>query len=119
MAKDKKDTGEGKKIIESKYDATLLRDCVQQDMNADEMLKVLGIKNRQTLKRYLLRLMHEDRAYYEIKGLHARNSSRPRVNAKMELRISLKSVDLGDLDVNHGDEFSVAVDNGRIVLDKL
>ena len=111
--------GIGKKKIESKYNPSLLRECIFNGMDASEIMVKMDVKHRQTLKQYVLKLMSDDKTYYEVKGLYLKNSRRPKVNNKMELKIYLKSIDLQGLIVNDGDEFSVLVEDERIILTKV
>lgn len=108
-----------KKKIESKYNPSLLRECIFGGMTASEIMVKMDVKHRQTLKQYVLKLMSDDKTYYEVKGLYLKNSRRPKVNNKMELKIYLKSIDLQGLVVNDGDEFSVLVDDEKIILTKV
>ena len=111
--------GSEKKKIESKYNASLLRECIFAGMTASEIMGKMGVTHRQTLKQYVLKLMSDDKTYYEVKGLYLKNSRRPKVNNKMELKIYLKSIDLQGLVVNDGDEFSVLVEDEKIILTKV
>lgn len=108
-----------KKKIESKYNHSLLRECIFGGMTASEIMAKMDVKHRQTLKQYVLKLMSDDKTYYEVKGLYLKNSRRPKVNNKMELKIYLKSIDLQGLVVNDGDEFSVLVEDEKIILTKV
>ena len=111
--------GPEKKKIESKYNPSLLRECIFGGMTASEIMAKMDVKHRQTLKQYVLKLMSDDKTYYEVKGLYLKNSRRPKVNNKMELKIYLKSIDLQGLVVNDGDEFSVLVEDEKIILTKV
>ena len=111
--------GSEKKKIESKYNPSLLRECIFGGMTASEIMAKMDVKHRQTLKQYVLKLMSDDKTYYEVKGLYLKNSRRPKVNNKMELKIYLKSIDLQGLVVNDGDEFSVLVEDEKIILTKV
>jgi len=114
--------GEGpveKKKLESKYNPTILRDCIQKKMDSSEIMAMLGVTHRQTLKHYVLKLMSDDKTYYEVKGLYLKNSSRPKVNKKLEVKIYLKNLDLQGMDVVEGDEFTVTVQDNTITLTKV
>ena len=111
--------GFDKKKIESKYNPSLLRECIFNGMDASEIMVKMDVKHRQTLKQYVLKLMSDDRTFYEVKGLYLKNSRRPKVNNKFELKLYLKSLDLQDLVINEGDEFSVSVENEMIILTKV
>ena len=108
-----------KKKPESKYNPTVLRECIQQNMDTAQIMEKLGVTHRQTLKHYVLKLMSDDKSYYEVKGLYLKNSSRPKVNKKLELKVYLKNLDLKGLIVDEGDEFTVTVENDMIILTKV
>ena len=111
--------GFDKKKIESKYNPSLLRECIFNGMDASEIMVKMDVKHRQTLKQYVLKLMSDDRTFYEVKGLYLKNSRRPKVNSKLELKLYLKSLNLQGLVINEGDEFSVSVENEMIILTKM
>jgi len=108
-----------KKKVESKYNPSILRECINSNMDASDIMVKMGITHRQTLKQYVLKLMSDDRTFYEVKGLYLKNSRRPKVNNKLELKLYLKSLDLQGLVINEGDEFSVSVENEMIILTKV
>ena len=110
--------GSEKKKIESKYNPSLLRECIFGGMTASEIMAKMDVKHRQTLKQYVLKLMSDDKTYYEVKGLYLKNSRRPKVNNKMELKIYLKSLDLQGMSIREGDEFSILVEDQKIILTK-
>ena len=110
--------GFDKKKIESKYNPSLLRECIFNGMDASEIMVKMDVKHRQTLKQYVLKLMSDDKTYYEVKGLYLKNSRRPKVNNKMELKIYLKSLDLHGMSIGEGDEFSILVEDQKIILTK-
>ena len=111
--------GPEKKKIESKYNPSLLRECIFSGMTASEIMAKMDVKHRQTLKQYVLKLMSDDKTYYEVKGLYLKNSRRPKVNNKMELKIYLKSLDLQGMSIGEGDEFSILVEDQKIILTKV
>ena len=111
--------GPEKKKIESKYNPSLLRECIFGGMTASEIMSKMDVKHRQTLKQYVLKLMSDDKTYYEVKGLYLKNSRRPKVNNKMELKIYLKSLDLQGMSIGEGDEFSILVEDQKIILTKV
>ena len=108
-----------KKKVESKYNPSILRECINSNMDASGIMVKMGITHRQTLKQYVLKLMSDDRTFYEVKGLYLKNSRRPKVNNKLELKLYLKSLNLQGLVINEGDEFSVSVENEMIILTKV
>ena len=117
----KKNAGEPTEVkrFESKYDAKSLRDSIQEGLDAKAIMERLGVRHKQTLKQYVLRLISDDRAFYEVKGLYLKSSAHPRVNAKGELKLILRNLDLGDLIVAAGDEFAVTAEDNRIILTRI
>jgi hypothetical protein len=110
---------ETKRKMESKYDPRVLRQLVKDGLDASQIMDRMGIKHRQTLKQYILKLISTDRVLYEVKDLYLKDSKRPKVNQQGILKINLKVHDLGDVQVNEGDEFSVEIIEGKIVLTKI
>jgi|GEM_PF-2248926 len=110
--------GKAKKKIESKYDPKTLRSLVKEGLDAPAIMERMNIKHKQTLKQYLLKLISTDRVLYDVKGLYLKDSKRPKVKQGI-LKINLKAHDLGDLEVNENDEFSVEVSDGKIILTKI
>ena len=108
-----------KKKVESKYNPSILRECINSNMDASDIMVKMGITHRQTLKQYVLKLMSDDRTFYEVKGLYLKNSRRPKVNNKLELKLYLKNLELQGLVVNEGDEFTISVENEMIILTKV
>jgi len=113
----KKETG--KKHFESKFDAKLLRQMIQDGKNADEIQEALGVVSKQSLRQHVLKLINEDRLFYEIPGLYVRNLKRPQVNFKGEVRLTKKMLDFADSTYAHGDQFEMDISNERIVLTRV
>lgn len=102
--------------IESRYQPGLLRQCVQEGLNAEVIMERLAVKNMQTLRKHLLRLMAEDKAFYEVEGLFQRGSNMPKVNAKGRLTLNLRGIVIAGQEVADGDLFQVRVEESQIVL---
>jgi hypothetical protein len=102
--------------IESRYQPGLLRQCIEEGLNADVIMDRLEIKHKQTLRKHLHRLMAEDKAYYEVEGLFQRGSSMPKVNPKGRLTLNLRGMIIDGKEVEHGDLFHVRVEEDHIVL---
>ena len=109
-------TSEPKKRPESKYNASILRECLKEGLDAKSIMERMGIAHKPTLKHYILRLISEDRTFYDVKGLYLKSSSRPYVNKKGEVHFNINKLDLGELDIKEGDEFAITVADGRIIL---
>ena len=113
---DEFDSGNEKKRPESKYNASLLRECIKEGLDAKSIMEKMNITHKPTLKHFVLKLISQDRQLYDVKGLYLKSSARPYVNKKGEVRINVNKLDLGSLDVNEGDEFAVTVEDNRIIL---
>jgi len=101
---------------ESKYNASILRECLKEGLDAKSIMERMGIAHKPTLKHYILRLISEDRTFYDVKGLYLKSSSRPYVNKKGEVHFNINKLDLGELDIKEGDEFAITVADGSIIL---
>jgi len=110
------DTSTATKRPESKYNASVLRGLIKEGLDAKTIMERMGIGNKPTLKHFVLKLISQDRTYYDVKGLYLKSSSRPYVNKKGEVRFNINKVDLGDLELKEGDEFVVTTDDGKIIL---
>ena len=108
-----------KRKLESKFNPKLLRELVKENLDAIQIMERMGIKHKQTLKQFILKLITIDRVLYDVKGLYLKDSKRPKVNQMGILKINLKAHDLGELVVNEGDEFSMEVIENKIVLTKI
>ena len=116
MAK-KRDTSETEPSkIESRYQPGLLRQCISENLSADSMMERVGILHKQTLRKHLLRLMAEDKTFYDIEGLFLRGSNLPKVNPKGRLTINLRGVIIAGQEVQDGDLFQVRVQEDQIIL---
>lgn len=118
MSKKEDQPAKGMKL-ESKYNPTLLRECIKSNNTASEIMAKLGIAHKQTLKQYVLKLISDDRVFYEVKGLYVKSSTRPKVNKNNEVKLYLKHLELGDLQLLEGDEFTVMIENNSIILTKI
>jgi hypothetical protein len=108
-----------KKRSERKFDPSVLRPLLQEGLDAATIMERLGVKHKQTLKQFILKLIHIDRTLYDVKGLYLKDSKRPCVNQFGFLKINLKVQNLGDLTVEEGDQFDVEIIDSKIVLTKL
>ncbi len=114
MNKKKSDETKVKKVFESKYDPKKLRELIKAGKTADEIQKTIGIVSKQSLRQHVMRLVNDDRMFYEVEGLYSRSGNTLRVG-KHGLKLSVKKLDsLGDFP--EGTEFTVEADVGQIVL---
>ena len=82
------ESGEKKHFV-SKYDPNALRECIRSGMAAKEIQDTLGLGSRQVLKQHVLKLSTEDKTLYEVPDLFTTSVTRPRVDAKGMLKLSL------------------------------
>ena len=105
-----------KKRPDSKYNASILRECINSGMDAKAIMERMNITHKPTLKHFILKLTSDDRKFYDVKGLYLKSSSRPYVNKKGEVRFYIHKVDLGAMEVKEGDEFAITAEDGKIIL---
>jgi hypothetical protein len=110
------DPSEKKKRPESRYNASVLRQCIKEGLDAKSIMEKMDIAHKPTLKHYVLKLISDDRTFYDVKGLYLKSSSRPYVNKKGEVHFNIHKVDLGDMEIKEGDEFVITAEDGRIIL---
>lgn len=110
------ETSDKKKRPESRYNASVLREFIKEGLDAKSIMERMGIAHKTVLKHYVLRLISDDRTYYDVKGLYLKSSSRPYVNKKGEVRFNVNKLDLGDLELKEGDEFAITAEDGKIIL---
>lgn len=110
------ETSDKKKRPESRYNASVLREFIKEGLDAKSIMERMGIAHKTVLKHYVLRLISDDRTYYDVKGLYLKSSCRPYVNKKGEVRFNVNKLDLGDLELKEGDEFAITAEDGKIIL---
>ena len=119
MAKKQIAEGEVFKRFESKYNPTVLKQLISEKLNAVQIMERMGIKHKQVLKQYILRLCSEEKIYYDVDGIFTKSTTRPRVNAKGQLVLNLESILPEHIQVHPGDEFSVSFEEDKLVLSKV
>jgi hypothetical protein len=126
MSKKKKNEGENhsgdgkaKKGFESTYQADKLRECIKAGLNARSIMEKLGVKSKQVLKQHVLKLIQEDKVFYEILGLYEKGGTTIRATPKGELKIGPSVLKAQGADVSPGDEFHLSVDGDIIILSKV
>jgi hypothetical protein len=107
------------KAFESKFDGSKLRGLIQDGKSASEIMAEFDIKSLQSLRQWVLRLINEDRQFYEVPGLYTRNLKRPQINFKGELRLTANMLSFQDSTYAHGDQFEIDIDNEQITLRRL
>lgn len=119
MAKKQHVEGDEPKRFESKYNPTVLKQLIKEGLNAMQIMERMGIKHKQVLKQYILRLCSEEKIYHDVSGLYTKSTTRPRVNSKGQLVLSLESFLPEHMEVRPGDEFSVAFEDDKLILMKV
>lgn len=102
--------------IESQYQPGLLRQCIADGLSLDEMMVRLSILHKSTLRKHILRLMDEDKTFYDIDNLFSRSSNLPKVNPKGRLTLNLRGMIIGGETVKANDVFKVHVEEDRITI---
>jgi len=115
----KKNSQEPQKHFESKYDPATLRTMITEGKTADEIQSALGIVSKQSLRQHVLKLINQDRQFYDVPGLYVRNLRRPMINFKNELRLTKRMLDFPGSTYQHNDQFEIEIDNEKIVLTRL
>jgi hypothetical protein len=108
-----------KRIVESKYNPTLLRQLCEEGADAQTAKKKLGLASLQSLRAHLMRLSVEDNQLRTLTNLYQRSNARVCLT-KNGLKITLKKMEAieGDFPINS--EFTIEVDeDNRIILTKI
>jgi len=108
-----------RRIFESKFDAAKLRLLIEEKKTAEEILEVMKIKSKQTLKQYLLRLISLDRKFYEIPSMNVRSLQRPVINFKGEVKLTKQMLDFPGSTYAKGDQFEIEADNETVTLRRI
>ena len=118
MAKKKNDDGSESPsgIPESRYNARALRELIQAGTDASTIMDTLSIRHKQTLRQHVLKLISDDKQFYDVRGLYMKTSSRPKVKKNGVICIALKGVTFDGREVVEGDEFIVNIENDHVVL---
>lgn len=107
-----------KKGFESTYHAERLREAIKSGSTAKGIMDKLDIKSKQVLKQHCLKLIQEDKVFYEITGLYEKGTRFIRATPKGEIKIGPSVLKAQGADVAPGDDFQLSVEEGRIILVK-
>ncbi|WP_321402122.1 hypothetical protein [Maridesulfovibrio sp.] len=106
-----------KGFTESRYNPTLLRQMCENNVDAATAKQKLGLSSLQSLRQHLMRLSVTDNQLRTLPELYSRSSSTIRIG-KYGLKLSAKKLEsLGDFPV--GSEFTVEVEDGKIILEMI
>jgi hypothetical protein len=119
MAKKATTEGQESKRFESRYNPTILKELINEGLNATQIMERMSIKHKQVLKQYILRLCSDEKTYFEVHGLYVKSTTRPRVNSKGHLVINLENFLPEHIEVFPGDEFSIIYDDEKLILTKV
>jgi hypothetical protein len=108
-----------KKGFESTYQADKLRDCITKGFSARSIMDKLNIKSKQVLKQHVLKLIQEDKEFYEVSGLYEKGGRTIRATPKGELKIGPSVLKAQGIVVAPGDEFYLSVDGNSVILSKV
>lgn len=103
----------------STYNGPKLKEAIERGMNAHQIMQELGIKNKQTLEAHILRLMQEQKRFYEVPGMAGGRSRTPKINNKGELKLSSNMLANAGSSFNPGDTFMVEAKDDAIILHKI
>ncbi len=103
----------------SYYNGSKLKECIEKGMNAQQIMHSLDIKNKQTLEAHLLRLMQEQKKFYEIPGMAGSRTRNPKISSKGELKLSANMLENAGSTFKAGDCFVVEATGDGIVLRKI
>ncbi len=101
------------------FNANRLRTLIKGGKTCTEIMEELGLKHKQVLKHYLLKLISLDKVFYEITGLYERNNRKCYVNSKGQILFKMNNIDFKDQILRPDIEFHVRVDGAKIILTNL
>lgn len=108
-----------KKGFESTYQADKLRAAIKKGLSARSIMEALDIKSKQVLKQHILKLIQEDKEFYDVPGLYEKGGRTIRATPKGELKIGPSVLRAQGIAVAAGDEFNLSVDGDAIILSKI
>jgi hexokinase len=104
----------------TKYNLSVLRDLVVAGKTKSEIMREMGIKNGPTFNNLMLKLMDEDRKYYQVKELRktrkTKSSRPPVVKIGKNNTLTLSAKTLESTTFKPGDSFVVKSTKTRINL---
>ena len=101
-----------KKTIDSQKLTTLLE---KGGLSAEELMGELGGVTRLALKNAVLKVMSVNQKYFHVEGLYGKGAGNIKFG-KLGIRIPVKRI---EKHFSQGDEFSLKVEENRIVLSKV
>ena len=108
-----------KKGFESTYQAAALREAIKKGLSARSIMESLDIKSKQVLKQHILKLIQEDKVFYDIPGLYEKGGRTIRATPKSEIKIGSSVLRAQGASVRPGDEYRLTVSGDDIILSKV
>jgi hypothetical protein len=121
-SKKENQSGEGtaKKGFESTYQADKLREAIKAGLSARSIMEKLAVKSKQVLKQHVLKLIQEDKEFYEVRGLYEKGGTTIRATPKGELKIGPSVLRAQGITLSPGDELHLATDGAfTVILSKI
>jgi len=101
----------------SKYDLGKLRDLVASGKTKSEIMEAMNIKNHPTFSNLMLKLMDEDKKYYQVKEARKMKQTKQiTIKIGKNQTLTLSSKVLAGSGFNAGDTFTVKFFKNRINL---
>ena len=101
----------------TKYDLSNFRDLVVEGKTKSEIMGAMDIKNHATFKNLMLKLMDEDKKYYQVKETKkATQSKQTTIKIGKNQTLTLSSKVLSGSEFKAGDAFTVKFFKNRINL---
>ncbi len=101
----------------TKYDLKKFRDLVVTGKGKTEIMKDMDIKNHPTFNNLMLKLMDEDKKYYQVKEQRKlKQKKQASVKIGKNQTLSLSSKVLSESGFNPGDTFAIKFFKNRINL---
>ena len=104
----------------TKYDLAALRDLVVAGKTKTEIMEAMEIKNHPTFSNLMLKLMDEDKKYYQVKEAKKVRKTKQAKQATAKIgknqTLTLSSKALSGSDFKPGDTFTIKMFKNRINL---
>jgi len=101
----------------TKYDLGTFRDMVVAGKTKSEIMDSMNIKNHPTFSNLMLKLMDEDKKYYQVKeAQRIKQTKQPTVKIGKNQTLTLSAKLLSNSGFNAGDAFTVKFFKNRINL---
>ena len=102
---------------QTKYDLDTFRNLVTSGTSKAEIMKEMDIKNHPTFNNLMLKLMDQDKKYYQVKDTKKTRTSKPatvKIGKRSTLTLSAKILEQSGF--GPGDTFTVSFSKKKIAL---